>query len=42
MREESCSSVEVRFIDRDQVLRDLRRAVAEAKRTHPEIVEVYL
>ena len=34
--------VEVRFIDRDQVLRDLRHAVAEAKCMHPEIVKVYL
>lgn len=36
------SSVEVRFINYDQVLADIRRAVAEAKATHPEIVKVYL
>jgi len=36
------SGAEVRFIDYDQVLADLRRAVAEAKATHPEIVKVYL
>jgi len=42
MRDESSSSVEVRFLDLDQVLRDLRHAAAEAKREHPEIVKVYL
>jgi len=42
MRDESWSSVEVRFIDLDQVLRDLRGAAAAAKRAHPEIVKVYL
>jgi tRNA nucleotidyltransferase (CCA-adding enzyme) len=42
MREESWSSVEVRFIDLDQVLRDLRSAAAEAKRVHPEVAKVYL
>jgi len=36
------NSVEVRFIDRDQVIRDLRQAVAEAKAKHPEIVKVLL
>lgn len=36
------NSVEVRFIDRDQVIRDLRQAVAEAKASHPEIVKVLL
>jgi predicted nucleotidyltransferase len=36
------SSVEVRFIDRDQVIRDLRQAVAKAKAAHPEIVKVLL
>ncbi len=32
----------VRFIDLNEVLADLRRAVAEAKATHPEIVKVLL
>ncbi|HZP00337.1 MAG TPA: nucleotidyltransferase domain-containing protein [Terriglobia bacterium] len=35
-------SAEVRFLDLEQVLRNLRRAVALAKRRHPEIVKVYL
>jgi predicted nucleotidyltransferase len=35
-------SAEVRFLDRDAVLADLRRAVAEAKARYPEIVKVYL
>ena len=42
MRDESWNSVEVRFLDLDQVLRDLRSAAAEARRAHPEIVKVYL
>lgn len=42
MRNESWSSVEVRFIDLNQVLRDLRNAVAEAKSAHPNVVKVYL
>ena len=42
MPEPFSSSVEVRFIDRDQVIRDLRAAVAEAKRAYPEIVKVLL
>jgi len=42
MREASLSSAGVRFIDRDQVIRDLRHAVAEAKTRHPEIVKAYL
>ncbi len=42
MPEKSWNSVEVRFIDRDQVIRDLRQAAAEAKARHPEIVKVYL
>jgi predicted nucleotidyltransferase len=42
MRDESSSSVEVRFIDLDQVLRDLRSAAWEAKRAYPEILKVYL
>lgn len=36
------NSVEVRFIDHDQVIRDLRQAVAEAKAARPEIVKVLL
>ncbi|MGO8814615.1 MAG: nucleotidyltransferase domain-containing protein [Terriglobia bacterium] len=40
MRDESCSSVEVRFIDLDQVLRNLRNT--DAKRAHPEVAKVYL
>jgi hypothetical protein len=42
MPEQSWTGAEVRFIDYDQVLADLRRAVAEAKTAHPEIVKVYL
>jgi predicted nucleotidyltransferase len=42
MAEKSWNSVEVRFIDRDAVIRDLRQAVAEAKARHPEILKVYL
>ena len=42
MQKPSSSSVEVRFIDRDEVLADLRRAVAKAKAAHPEIVRVLL
>jgi len=42
MREASLSSAGVRFIDRDQVIRDLRAAVAKAKRAYPEIVKVLL
>jgi predicted nucleotidyltransferase len=42
MPEPFSSSVEVRFIDRDQALRDLRAAVAEAKQVYPEIVKVLL
>jgi len=42
MQERSWNSVEVRFIDYDQVLADLRRAVAEAKAAHPEIARVFL
>ena len=38
----SSSSAEVRFIDRDQVIRDLRQAVAEAKSRSPEVTKVYL
>jgi len=42
MPEASWNSAEVRFIDRDQVIRDLRHAVAEAKVRYPEIAKVYL
>ena len=42
MPEKSWNSVEVRFIDRDQVIRDLRQAVAEARARYPEIVKVFL
>ncbi|MGD1104806.1 MAG: nucleotidyltransferase domain-containing protein [Terriglobia bacterium] len=42
MRDESWNSAEVRFINYDQVLSDLRSAVAEAKQARPEIVKVYL
>ena len=42
MPEPFSSSVEVRFIDREQVIRDLRSAVAEAKQTYPEILRVLL
>src|SRR3974390_805779 len=35
-------SAEVTFIDLEQVLRDLRAAVDEAKRSHPEIAKAYL
>lgn len=36
------TSAEVRFIDRDEVLADLRRAVAQARSAHPEIRRVFL
>jgi len=36
------SGAEVRFVDYDQILRDLRQAVKEAKAAHPEIVKVLL
>jgi predicted nucleotidyltransferase len=42
MPEAFSTSVEVRFIDREQVIRDLRAAVAEAKRVYPEIAKVLL
>ena len=42
MAELSSNFAEVRFIDREQVITDLRRAVAEAKDRYPEIREVYL
>jgi predicted nucleotidyltransferase len=42
MPDKSWNFAEVRFIDYDQVLADIRRAVAEAKAARPEIVKVYL
>ncbi len=42
MREKSWNFAEVRFIDREQVICDLRQAVAEAKARYPEIVKVFL
>jgi predicted nucleotidyltransferase len=42
MPEQSWSGAEVTFIDYDQVLAELRRAVAEAKAAHPEIGQVFL
>jgi len=42
MPDRSWNSVEVRFIDRQQVIRDLRQAMAEAKRRCPEIATVFL
>jgi predicted nucleotidyltransferase len=40
--ESSSSKTTVRFINRDEVLADLRRAVAEAKAKRPEIARVFL
>lgn len=42
MQKASSSSVEVRFIDLDEVMADLHRAVAEAKAARPEIIKVLL
>lgn len=42
MPEVSWNSAEVRFADRDRLLRELARAVSEAKAAHPEIVRVLL
>ncbi len=42
MLDKSSSSVEVRFLDYQQVLADLRQAAAQAKNSHPEIVRVLL
>jgi predicted nucleotidyltransferase len=36
------NSAEVKFIDRDQLITDLRRAVAEARSKYPEISKVFL
>ena len=42
MQEPFSNFAEVRFIDRDRIVEDLRRAVAEAKLAHPEIARVLL
>jgi len=42
MPEQFSSFAEVRFLDYDQILRDLRQAANEAKAAHPEIVKVLL
>jgi predicted nucleotidyltransferase len=42
MPEPSSNFAEVRFLDYDQVLADLRLAVNEARAAHPEIVKVLL
>src|SRR6516162_4004644 len=42
MPEAFSNFAEVRFIEREQVIRYLRRAVAEAKALYPEIATVYL
>jgi len=42
MPNKSWSGAEVRFLDYEQILGDLRQAVREAKAAHPEIVKVLL
>ena len=42
MPNKSWSGAKVRFLDYDQILRDLRQAAREAKAAHPEIVKVLL
>ena len=42
MPKKSWTGAEVRFIDYDQTLSNLRKAVAEAKDAHPEIAKVWL
>jgi tRNA nucleotidyltransferase (CCA-adding enzyme) len=42
MPEPFSSFAEVKFLDYDQILADLRQAVSEAKAAHPEIVKVLL
>jgi predicted nucleotidyltransferase len=42
MRETFSTFAEVKFLDRNQVIRDLRQAVAAAKAARPEIVRVFL
>jgi DNA polymerase sigma len=42
MPERSWTGAEVRFIDYERAVRNIRKAVAEAKAAHPEIVRVFL
>lgn len=42
MPEKSWNFAEVRFIDREQVIQELRQAVAEARSRFPEVVKVFL
>src|SRR5271157_2743888 len=42
MPNRSWSGAEVRFLDYDEILRDLRPAVRDARTAHPEIVKVLL
>lgn len=42
MPNKSWSGAEVRFLDYDQILGDLRQAVRQAKAAHPEIAKVLL
>jgi hypothetical protein len=42
MLEPSWTGAEVGFIDYDQTIHNIRKAVAEAKAAHPEIVRVFL
>ncbi len=42
MREPSSSFAEVRFLDRNQVLSDLREAGRRAREAHPEITRILL
>jgi|SRR5271157_72090 len=42
MPNRSWSGAEVRFLDYDEILRDLRQAVRDARTAHPEIVKVWL
>jgi poly(A) polymerase Pap1 len=42
MPEGSWTGAEVRFIDYERAMQNIRKAVAEAKAAHPEIVRVFL
>jgi hypothetical protein len=42
MPDQSWTGAEVRFIDYDRTLQNVRKAVAEAKAARPEIVKVFL
>jgi tRNA nucleotidyltransferase (CCA-adding enzyme) len=42
MPERSWTGAEVRFIDYEHTIRNIRKAVAEARAAHPEIVRVFL